>query len=75
MMSLFTKALQPLSSVTATALSTTSNILLSGAASRTIFTESLSLKWLLGATLLIVGTGCLTAASADGSQSEDLKQA
>lgn len=75
---MFTKSLQPLSSITATALSTTSNILSSGAASWALFSERLEPRWLLGALLLISGTACLTAASqratADADTSNALKE-
>lgn len=63
MLSLFTKSLQSLSSVKATALSTTANILCSGAASAALFGEHLATRWLLGATCLIAGTAVLTSAT------------
>lgn len=63
MLSLFTKALQSQSSVRATALSTTSNILCSGIASAVLFRERLAVRWLIGATCLIVGSVLITSAT------------
>jgi multidrug transporter EmrE-like cation transporter len=70
MMSCFTRALQTLSATTATALSTTSNVLLSGEASAAVFHDRVGTRWVLGAALLICGTALLTAASATAATHE-----
>jgi drug/metabolite transporter (DMT)-like permease len=63
MMTLFTKALSQLTSVTATALSTTANVAASGAISAIIFQEQLTKRWAVGVSLLVLGTYLLTMAS------------
>jgi drug/metabolite transporter (DMT)-like permease len=63
MMSFHTKAMHVLSSVSATAISMSVNILATGAASIIFFGELPTAGWLLGTVLLIVGTGLITAAS------------
>jgi drug/metabolite transporter (DMT)-like permease len=78
MMSVYTKALHALSSVSATAISTSANILTAGSASIVLFGELPTARWLLGTAFLIVGTGLITAASAqvlDRDQTQQKKGA
>jgi hypothetical protein len=70
MMSFHTKAMHSLSSVSATAISTSANILATGAASIIVFGNLPTAGWLLGTVFLIVGTGLITAASVPAFDSD-----
>lgn len=67
MMTAFTSSLETLTSLTATSLSTTSNIVVSGTLSAVVYGHRISWKWILGSTLLVMGTVLVTTSQAKGA--------
>ncbi|GLE01571.1 hypothetical protein PINS_up010401 [Pythium insidiosum] len=74
MLGFFVQGLHETDSLTATVTSAAVNFMLSAAGGRVLFGEHLPAQWFLGATLILVGMGCLLHGDAEDDDTKKKKE-